>query len=246
LTVRVGRGLCPSCLLGLALLEPEESAAPPVDDDSLALASMLAVLDGGAGRTVYLAEREGTRQLLSVEVVQASALPPTTAATFAARLAELRRLSHPGIAAVLGGWSTADGEYCVASEYVPGAALERYCAARHAGVTERLEWFVAACRALQHAHEAGVVHGRLGPGSIVMTRKGSRMLPVAIGFGPFGAGSGDPAVDVTALGAVLDRLMADQDDPAAVAARRVARATQTGALTTVASLIASLQEADGH
>ncbi|RPJ75222.1 MAG: hypothetical protein EHM24_04680, partial [Acidobacteria bacterium] len=105
-TARVGGGLCPACLLGLALLEPDEGAIGSGDEDELSSAAMLAVLDGGVDHTIYLAERQGTRQLLAVEVVRAAAAAPTTAGTFAARVEELRRVSHPGIAAVVGGWVT--------------------------------------------------------------------------------------------------------------------------------------------
>ena len=68
-TGRVGGGLCPACLLGLALLEPNESGEEPVSGDDLSSAAVLAVLDGGADHTIYLAERPGTRQLLAIEVV---------------------------------------------------------------------------------------------------------------------------------------------------------------------------------
>jgi serine/threonine protein kinase len=238
---RVGRGLCPSCLLGLALLEPEEGEAPPGADESLRSASMLAVLDGGADRTVYLAERPDTRQLLVIEVIRADGFPPTTAGTFAARVEDLRRLSHPGLASVLGGWATAGG-YCVASEYLPGASLERYCAAKHVDAAERLALFLAASDALKAAHAAGVLHGRLGPASIVVTRRAGETRPAVTGFGLPVRAPATPATDLVALIEILERLMADQSEPRAESARRVAGAARSGEIASVADLIAALQK----
>ena len=167
-TAQVGRGLCPSCLLGLAFPEPE---ATDEEAEELSSAPIVAVLDGGPGRTMYLAERPGDRQLLTVEIVSAAAAAPVTAGVFAARVAELRRLSHPGLGAVLGGWVNEDGDYCLASQYIPGAPLERYCAAHRVEAGERVSLFLAACRAMEQAHRAGVLHGRLAAGSIVVTRQ---------------------------------------------------------------------------
>jgi hypothetical protein len=239
-TARVGGGLCPACLLGLALLEPGEGAEDPGSGDDLSSAAVLAVLDGGADHTVYLAERPGTRQLLAIEVVRAAAAVPTTAGIFTARVKELRRLSHPGIAAVAGGWVTAEGDYCVASEYVPGAPLERYCSARHLEPSERMSLFLAACRAIEYAHAAGVLHGRLGAGSIVVTRRSGQMQPVTTGFGLLAGTRAAPALDVAALGGILERLVGEESVPAAALAAHAAR---SGEIATVAALIAALKDA---
>ncbi len=242
-TGRVGGGLCPACLLGLALLEPNESGEEPVSGDDFSSAAVLAVLDGGADHTIYLAERPGTRQLLAIEVVGGAAAAPTTAGTFDARLKELRRLSHAGIASVAGGWVTAGGDYCVASEYIPGTPLERYCSARQLEPAERLALFVLACRALEYAHAAGVLHGRLGAGSIVVSRRGGQMQPVTTGFGLLSGTHAAPALDVAALGEILERLLGEQPVPPFAAARRTAHAARSGEITTVTALIAALKDA---
>ena len=243
-SARVGGGLCPTCLLGLALVEPEETADAPRGGD-LAEAAIVAVLDGSPGRIVYLAERRATRQWLSVEVVSAVAAGATTPGTFGARVEELRRLSHPAIACVLGGWVTVDGAYCVASEYLPSVALERYCGARRVPTAERAALFLVVSRGLAYAHAAGVLHGRLGTGSPVMTRRGAQMHPVLTGFGPLVGTGLTAATDVAAMGEILDRVLGDEQGPVAGAARAVAHAARTGGIASASALVTALERVLG-
>ena len=238
---RLAGGLCPACLLRLAMLPPEEGADAAIDDDGVGPYQLVAVLDGDASRTVYLAERQASPRFLAVEVVRAAAAATTTAGTFRARVGELLRLAHPGIARVLGGSVTPDGAYCVVSEYVPGAAIDRYCSSRRPEMTERLGLVLSACRALEHAHGLKVLHGRLGANSIVVSRASGQTQAVVTGFGVFAAPVAGGDADVVALGDLLDRLISEDRGPAADRLRRVARAARTAdGVTAVSDLIAAI------
>jgi tRNA A-37 threonylcarbamoyl transferase component Bud32 len=82
--------------------------------------------------------------------------------------------------------------------------IEAYADSRQLSVTERLELFLQLCNAVANAHQRGLAHGELAPEAILVTRAGGPMLPDT------GLGDDDPtpAADITALGIVLDRLLA--------------------------------------
>jgi tetratricopeptide (TPR) repeat protein/tRNA A-37 threonylcarbamoyl transferase component Bud32 len=85
-----------------------------------------------------------------------------------------------------------------------GEPIEAYADNHQLSVTERLELFLQLCNAVANAHRRGLAHGALAPGDILVTAAGAPLLPDA------GLGDDDPtpAADVTALGVVLDRLLA--------------------------------------
>jgi len=85
-----------------------------------------------------------------------------------------------------------------------GEPIEAYADNHQLSVTERLELFLQLCNAVANAHRRGLAHGALAPGDILVTAAGAPLLPDA-GLGDDGP---TPAADVTALGVVLDRLLA--------------------------------------
>ena len=91
-----------------------------------------------------------------------------------------------------------------AVEALEGEPIEVYADHHQLSVTERLELFLQLCNAVANAHRRGLAHGELAPGDILVTAAGVPLLPDA------GLGDDDPtaAADITALGVVLDRLLA--------------------------------------
>ena len=92
----------------------------------------------------------------------------------------LAGLSHPNIAALLDGGTTADGRPYFAMEYVEGRPITDYCDARQLTIRQRLELFRKICGAVQHAHQNLVVHRDLKPSNILVTHDG---VPKLLDFG---------------------------------------------------------------
>lgn len=69
------------------------------------------------------------------------------------------------------------------------------------------------------------------------------MQPVTTGFGLLSGTHAAPALDVAALGEILERLLGEQPVPPFAAARRTAHAARSGEITTVTALIAALKDA---
>jgi len=142
---------------------------------------------GGMG-TVWLAERDddvyrGKVAIKLIHGLSGSAIR----ARFAAERQILSSLNHPGIARLLDGGRTPDGQLFVVIEFVDGLSIDRYCDTHRLDLNARLQLFVDVCRAVQHAHKNLVVHRDIKPANILVTNEGVAKL---IDFGiakPMGA-----------------------------------------------------------
>jgi eukaryotic-like serine/threonine-protein kinase len=69
-------------------------------------------------------------------------------------------------------------------ELVRGVKITDYCDGKSLTTEERLGLFVQVCRAIQHAHQKGIIHRDIKPSNIlVTTTEGGAALPVVIDFG---------------------------------------------------------------
>jgi serine/threonine-protein kinase len=86
------------------------------------------------------------------------------------------RLSHPGIVAVYDYGESGSVAY-LAVEFVQGDRLGEYLdRGVRFGEADAVSIIAQVLDALQHAHEHGVRHGAVGPGSILITRSGEAKL----------------------------------------------------------------------
>ncbi|MGE0711746.1 MAG: protein kinase [Planctomycetota bacterium] len=124
---------------------------------------------GGAG-TVYRAfdPRAGREVALKLLLHDS----PRARARFARELEACRRLRHPGIAGVLDGGEEGGKPYLV-MELVSGRTLERLLSAeRELSPTRAAELVRDVARAIQYAHEQGVLHRDLKPSNLILDREG--------------------------------------------------------------------------
>ncbi len=129
---------------------------------------------GGMSR-VFVAERVegGFRQRAALKLFERS---PELDADLVQRFEQERQilatLDHPNIARVLDGGVAADGRPFLVLELIEGEPIDRWCATRSPALADRLELFVAAARAVQHAHRHLVVHRDLKPSNLLVTADG--------------------------------------------------------------------------
>ena len=151
---------------------------------------ILTRLGSGGMAAVYKARDSETGQLVAIKV-----LPPDTADNpvllqrFEREARTAARLNHENIVAVyeLG---EANHIHYIAMEYVPGIDLDRYINAKgRVAVDETLEVLTQAARALDHAHQFGVVHRDIKPSNFLLTKVDGRLV-----------------VKLADLGLALDRL----------------------------------------
>jgi serine/threonine protein kinase/Flp pilus assembly protein TadD len=152
---------------------------------------------GGMG-IVFLAEDEGLKRPVALKVLPETLIANPALITRFKREAEVAsRLEHPNLCGVLRVGET-EGQHWIAMRYVRGETLEsvlrRGLAAEVltpndesravTGVEPRLApttlMLEKTARALQAAHEAGVVHRDLKPGNLIIDERGE---PVVLDFG---------------------------------------------------------------
>jgi serine/threonine protein kinase/Flp pilus assembly protein TadD len=140
--------------------------------------------DGGFG-IVYLAEQiEPVRRKVAVKIIKPGMDTREVIARFEAERQALALMDHPNIARVLDAGATADaGLPYFVMELVTGVPITEYCDLNLATTRERLTLFTAICRAVQHAHQKGVIHRDLKPSNILVTLQDGRPVPKVIDFG---------------------------------------------------------------
>jgi serine/threonine protein kinase len=70
----------------------------------------------------------------------------------------LASLTHPSIARLVDGGTTADGVPYLVMELIEGERIDAYCQARRLSVSDRLQLFLEVCSAVQYAHQRLVIH----------------------------------------------------------------------------------------
>ena len=136
---------------------------------------------GGMG-IVYLAERADHeyRGRVALKVVRRGMDTDFILQRFRSERQILASLSHPNIARLLDGGTTAEGRPYFAMEYIEGEDLIAWCRARRPALSERAALFQTVCAAVQYAHRNLVVHRDIKPSNILVTPEG---VPKLLDFG---------------------------------------------------------------
>ena len=132
---------------------------------------------GGMG-VVYLGERDDGeyRKQVAIKLITAGWGGGLLERAFRRERQILAQLDHPGIARLLDGGSTAQGQPYFIMEYVEGLPLLAYCERRNLDVRARLGLFLQVCDAMQYAQQRFIVHRDLKPGNILVTAEGTAKL----------------------------------------------------------------------
>jgi hypothetical protein len=130
---------------------------------------------GGMG-DVYRAERaDGQFEMsVAVKVLGAGVMTVEGRKRFLAERQILARLDHAGIARLLDGGITEEGEPYLVMEYVAGRGLGE--ALQGMGRRARLDLFLGIARAVEYAHQQLVVHADLKPSNVLVRADGTPKL----------------------------------------------------------------------
>jgi Flp pilus assembly protein TadD len=104
-------------------------------------------------------------------------------ARFANERQALAMMDHPNIARILDAGATSKGRPYFVMEYIEGVPITQYCDRNRIAIGQRLELFLAVCRAVQHAHQKGVIHRDLKPSNVLVTELEGAPVPKVIDFG---------------------------------------------------------------
>jgi len=187
-------GLCPQCLIQGAFdtsLSAAESRTQTIDtasgtvgEDDFGRYQILRPLGEGGMGTVYLAEqREPIRRCVALKVVKLGMDTGQVLARFANERQALAMMDHPNIARIFDAGATPKGRPYFVMEYIEGVPITQYCDRNQIAIGRRLELFLAVCRAVQHAHQKGVIHRDLKPSNVLVTEQDGAPVPKVIDFG---------------------------------------------------------------
>jgi serine/threonine protein kinase/tetratricopeptide (TPR) repeat protein len=139
--------------------------------------------EGGFG-VVFRAEQvTPVRRQVALKVIKPGMDTKQVIARFEAERQALALMDHPNIARVLDAGATESGRPYFVMELVRGVPITEFCDANLLGTRERLGLFVDVCRAVQHAHQKGVIHRDLKPSNVLVTMHDDRPVPKVIDFG---------------------------------------------------------------
>ena len=139
--------------------------------------------EGGMG-SVYLAEqREPIRRRVALKVVKLGMDTAQVLSRFDNERQALAVMDHPNIAQIFDAGATPRGRPYFVMEYIEGAPITQYCDRRRLTTKERLALFLAVCRAVQHAHQKGVIHRDLKPSNVLVMEQDGVPVPKVIDFG---------------------------------------------------------------
>lgn len=158
---------------GEGVAEPELPAGTRIGSWRL-----LGLLGRGGMGEVYLAERsEGTfTQRAALKVVKRGMDSRAIVRRFVRERQILSRLDHPGIARLLDGGSTGDGQPFFVLERVEGVPITEHCRSHCRTLDETLRLVQGVCAAVDSAHRSLVVHRDLKPANILVTADGTVKL----------------------------------------------------------------------
>lgn len=139
--------------------------------------------EGGCG-VVYLAEQEKpVKRQVALKLIRMGVKHDGMIARFEAERQALAMMDHPGIARVLDAGSTATGRPYFVMQWVEGEKITDFCDHHRLTIRQRLELFIKVCRAVQHAHQKGVIHRDLKPSNVLTAMNDGLPMPEIIDFG---------------------------------------------------------------
>src|SRR5262245_9916404 len=139
--------------------------------------------EGGVGSVYLVQQREPFRRKLALKLLKLGMDTREVLLRFAQERQLLASMNHANIARVFDAGQTETGRPYFVMEYVAGEPITDYCDRQRLGLVERLELFVTVCRAIQHAHQRGILHRDVKPSNVLVSSQDGRHVPMVIDFG---------------------------------------------------------------
>ena len=146
--------------------------------------------EGGFG-CVYVAEqKEPVKRRVALKIIKLGMDTRQVVARFEAERQALAMMDHPNIAKVLDAGATDTGRPFFVMELVRGVRITDYCDENKLSTRKRLDLFILVCRAIEHAHQKGIIHRDIKPSNILVATENGAAVPKVIDFGIAKATSG--------------------------------------------------------
>lgn len=163
----------PNALSTQLMDETQKLDFPGTDDHQFGNYKILGKIGKGGMGEVYLAQdtildRKVALKLLPAKLVN----EPQYLQRFKQEARAASALNHPYILTIFEFGQSADGVQFIASEYVEGQTLNKFCAEKAPDLPEKLDVLIKIASALSAAHEAGIIHRDIKPENIIVRPDG--------------------------------------------------------------------------
>lgn len=139
--------------------------------------------EGGMG-DVYLAQQqEPVRRQVALKLIQWDAEPQQVVERFQREKQMLASMEHPNIARIIDAGTTDLGYSYIVMEFVNGSHLIDYCCLKNPDIQSRVKLLLQCCRAIQHAHQKGIIHRDIKPNNVMVTEVDGEPTIKIIDFG---------------------------------------------------------------
>ncbi len=138
---------------------------------------------GGMG-AVFLAEQTSpVQRRVAVKIIRPELDNDDIVRRFHLEQRALALMDHKNIARVLDASMTETGVSYFVMEYVDGMPIHHYCRQKQLTVPDRLLLFLDCARAIQHAHQKGILHRDIKPSNVLVAEQDRKPLVKVIDFG---------------------------------------------------------------
>jgi serine/threonine protein kinase len=160
------------------MLAPPDAETPLPAGHRVGPYAIVRVIGRGGMGIVYLGRRadEAYQREVAIKVVRPGPEAEGLAVRFAHERRTLAALTHPNIARLYDGGTTAEGAPYLVMEFVDGGPVDAYCDEQRLTVDQRLDLFRTICAGVQYAHENFIVHRDIKPDNILIAPDGTPKL----------------------------------------------------------------------
>jgi serine/threonine protein kinase len=139
--------------------------------------------EGGMGIVYRAQQREPIQRLVAIKLIKLGMDTRQVIARFETERQALAMMSHPNVARVLDAGATDTGRPYFVMEFVKGEPITTFADRHKLTTRQRLELFIQACEAVQHAHQKAIIHRDIKPSNILVTLEGDKAVVKVIDFG---------------------------------------------------------------
>lgn len=139
--------------------------------------------EGGMSTVWYAEQWSPVKRKVALKLIKPGMDSRTVIARFEAERQALAMMDHPNIAQVLDGGMTEWGYPFFVMELIRGTSITRFCDERKLNLKQRLELLIPVCRAIQHAHQKGIIHRDIKPTNVLVALFDGAPIPKVIDFG---------------------------------------------------------------
>jgi serine/threonine protein kinase/tetratricopeptide (TPR) repeat protein len=164
----------------------DQPAAPPQEAAGSRIGhyQLLKIIGEGGFGTVWMAEQsEPVQRRVALKIIRIGMDTREFIARFEQERQALAMMDHPNIAKVHDAGATDSGRPFFVMELVQGVPITKFCDQQKLPLPARLELFIEVCRAIQHAHQKGIIHRDIKPSNVMVALDGDKPVPKIIDFG---------------------------------------------------------------